>query len=160
MGKILLGCILFASAALSAGTKRLFIPSRSAASAIDSAPGTARSSPASESSPKNAQSAGSFLICPSAESMPSSTGRSYTVPAFFTSAGARFTVIRLTGNLKPMFFIAARTRSRASLTAASRSPTISKPGRPLDIFTSTVTPYPPIPLTPKLLILENTASTP
>ena len=62
--------------------------------------------------------------------MPSRTGRSYTVPAFFVSAGARFTVSLETGNLSPEFFIAARTLSLASRTAASGRPTISKPGSP------------------------------
>ncbi len=61
-------------------------------------------------------------------------------PGFLLSAGARFTVSLLTGKRKPLFFIAARTRSRASLTAASGSPTMSKPGSPFDMYTSTSTP--------------------
>ena len=60
-------------------------------------------------------------------------GRSKWVPDFFRLAGARFTVIRLTGKFIPLLLTAARTRSRASFTAASGSPTISKPGMPLDI---------------------------
>ena len=66
-------------------------------------------------------------------------GRSYTVPAFFRWAGARFTVMRDTGKVKPQFFTAARTRSRASFTAASGRPTMSKAGRPPDRSHSTRT---------------------
>lgn len=50
------------------------------------------------------------------------------MPSFRRSAGARFTVIRLTGKAKPLFFTAERTRFRASFTAASGSPTTSKAG--------------------------------
>ena len=57
--------------------------------------------------------------------------------------------MRLTGNLKPLFFMAARTRSRASLTAASGRPTMSKPGSPLEIKHSTDTGYPLMPFRPK-----------
>ena len=66
-------------------------------------------------------------------------GRSYSVPSFRTRAGARFTVMRLTGNFAPQFFTAARTRSRDSLTAASGRPTMSKAGRPPERKHSTVT---------------------
>ena len=55
------------------------------------------------------------------------------------SAGARLTVIRDTGNVSPAFFIAARTRSRASLTAASGRPTILKSGSPWAVEHSTDT---------------------
>lgn len=61
------------------------------------------------------------------------------VPAFFVSAGARFTVRRQTGNFSPAFLMAAWTRSRASRTAASGNPTTSKPGSPCDIEHSTDT---------------------
>ena len=47
--------------------------------------------------------------------------------------GSKFTVILLVGNCMPLVFFAARTRSLASLTAASGSPTISKAGSPLEI---------------------------
>ena len=43
------------------------------------------------------------------------------------------TVSLLTGKRKPLFLIAALTRSRASLTAASGRPTMSKPGSPLEM---------------------------
>ena len=62
------------------------------------------------------------------------------MPAFFLSAGARFTVMRLTGKRKPLFLTAACTRCLLSFTAASGSPTMSKAGRPLEMSTSTVTP--------------------
>ena len=52
------------------------------------------------------------------------------VPAFFLSAGARLTVTRLTGNSRPQFLMEARTRSRASRTAASGRPTTSNWGSP------------------------------
>ena len=71
--------------------------------------------------------------------MPSRMGRSYTVPSFRRRAGARFTVMRLTGNWTPQFFTAARTRSRASFTAASGRPTTSKAGSPPESMHSTVT---------------------
>lgn len=46
-------------------------------------------------------------------------------PSFFRSAGAKFTVILLTGNSRPEFLIAARTLSFDSLTETSGSPTMS-----------------------------------
>lgn len=61
------------------------------------------------------------------------------MPALRVSAGARFTVRRLTGNFMPLVLMALRTRSRASLTAASGRPTISNPGKPLDTWHSTLT---------------------
>ena len=54
-------------------------------------------------------------------------------------AGARFTVMRLTGKAKPQFLMAERTRSRASVTAASGRPTMVKAGRPPDRSHSAVT---------------------
>ena len=64
------------------------------------------------------------------------------MPVFFRLAGARFTVIRLTGKLRPLLLAAARTRSRASFTAASGKPTMSNPGRPLEMKHSAVTRLP------------------
>src|SRR5688572_20605326 len=71
--------------------------------------------------------------------MPSAMARSKPVPSLRRSAGARFTVIRRSGNSNPLFRIAARTRSRASRTAVSGRPTMSKPGSPLATSTSTDT---------------------
>ena len=70
---------------------------------------------------------------PEAAKILNKMGRSYWDPAFFTLAGAKFTVIRLVGKCRPLFLAAARTRSRASFTAASGRPTMSKPGSPLEI---------------------------
>ena len=77
-----------------------------------------------------AASPGTPFIWPEAMRIPSKMGRSYTVPAFFLSAGARLTVTTLTGKSIPMFLMEARTRSRASRTAASGRPTTSKRGSP------------------------------
>jgi hypothetical protein len=55
------------------------------------------------------------------------------------SAGARLAVIRVCGNSNPEFWIAARTRSRDSRTAASGSPTTANEGSPELTSTSTVT---------------------
>jgi hypothetical protein len=55
------------------------------------------------------------------------------------SAGARFTVTRDTGKENPLFLMAARTRSRASLTAVSGRPTTSNWGSPPERKISTET---------------------
>ena len=55
-------------------------------------------------------------------------------------------VMWLTGKRMLLLFTAARTRSRASFTAASGSPTTSKPGSPLEIKASAVTRLPMMPL--------------
>ena len=109
------------------------MPSRLAARAMGSTPATGRSRPSRLSSPRKAVCFEGLRTAPEAARMLKQMGRSYWVPAFFTLAGARLTVMRLTGKLSPEFFAAARTRSRASFTAASGRPTMSKPGRPLEI---------------------------
>ena len=107
---------------------------------MGSMPDTARSRPSRDSSPKKAESRSlPRASCPPAARMPTRMGRSYTVPPFRRSAGARFTVIRDTGKSKPLDFTAERTRSRASFTAASGRPTTSKAGRPPDRAHSAVT---------------------
>ena len=63
---------------------------------------------------------------PWAARMPSAIGRSNEAPALRTSAGARLTVTRCSGNSKPELRIALRTRSRLSRTLASGRPTIVK----------------------------------
>ena len=75
----------------------------------------------------------------SAARTPSAIGRSNAVPALRTSAGARLTVMRCSGNSKPEFRIAARTRSRLSRTLASGRPTSTSAGRPNVTSTSTST---------------------
>ena len=86
---------------------------------------------------------------PLAERMPSKMGRSYTVPTFFRSAGARLMVMRETGKSKPLERMAERTRSRDSFTAASGRPTTSKAGNPPERAHSAVTGYPWMPLRPR-----------
>ena len=55
--------------------------------------------------------------------MPRAIGRSKRPDSLGRSAGARLTVMRLLGNSKPELTMAARTRSRASLTSVSGRPT-------------------------------------
>lgn len=100
---------------------------------MDSIPAQGRSLPDRDSSPRKAHACpGGSFSCPPAHRMPTRMGRSYSVPIFLTWAGARLTVMRLTGKVKPQFLMAARTRSLASLTAASGRPTTLKAGRPPD----------------------------
>ena len=106
---------------------------------MGSTPVTPRRAPVRLSSPRKAASSGRRRISSAAVKMPSRMGRSYTVPSFRTRAGARLTVMWLTGNLAPQFFTAARARSRASFTAASGRPTTSKAGRPPESMHSTLT---------------------
>ena len=107
---------------------------------MGSAPRTGRSVPSSESSPMMAVPArDSAGILPMQAIIVSAMGRSKAGPSFFRSAGARLTVMRWSGNPMPLFFSAARTRSRDSLTAASGRPTTSNEGMPKDRFTSTAT---------------------
>jgi hypothetical protein len=82
--------------------------------------------------------------------MPRAIGRSKRPDSFGRSAGARFTVIRLRGNSKPAFCSAARTRSRASLTSVSGSPTTVTLGRPPARCTSTATSGAARPSSPRL----------
>jgi hypothetical protein len=53
------------------------------------------------------------------------------------SAGARLTVTRVLGKLKPEFLIADRIRSRDSEIAVSGNPTIVNFGKPGDMSAST-----------------------
>ena len=89
------------------------------------------SEPSSDSSPSATcaatSSRGSTSI---AASTASAIGRSKCEPSFGRSAGERLTVMRLAGSARPIAVIAARTRSLASLTALSGSPTRLKAGRP------------------------------
>src|SRR5436190_1890945 len=78
---------------------------------------------------------------------PMAIGRSKEEPSFFTSAGAKFTVILWAGKENPEFLTAVTTRSRDSRTPASGSPTMLKAGRPNRKSTSTQTGYPSTPWT-------------
>ena len=77
--------------------------------------------------------------CRVAARMPSAMGRSKRPLSLGRSAGARFTMTRLCGKSKRAVARAARTRSRASRTSVSGSPTTWKPGRPPPTWTSTRT---------------------
>ncbi len=76
---------------------------------------------------------------PFAARMPMAIGRSKRPDSFGRSAGARLTVTLRAGNSNRAFCSAARTRSRASRTSVSASPTMCTPGRPPARCTSTVT---------------------
>ena len=90
--------------------------------------------------PRQAQPARrSIEISPAAPSSAAARARSSPGPTFRRSAGARFAVIRRSGKSKPQLINAARTRSRASRTAASGRPTIWNTGRPRWTSTSTRT---------------------
>ena len=116
------------------------MPRRRASYSMGRTPLTGRTDPSRESSPvMRASSVFSAEKRLQAERIPSAMGKSKAAPSFFVSAGARLTVIRLTGKEKPALRIAVRTRSRDSFTAESGRPTISKAGRPLLRSTSTST---------------------
>jgi hypothetical protein len=66
---------------------------------------------------------------------PTAMARSKWLPYFSTSAGDKFTVLRLGGNDNPMAPNAARTRSRLSATALSGRPTTVTAGTPDAIWT-------------------------
>ena len=70
---------------------------------------------------------------------PPAIARSIPGPALRRLAGARLATIRRSGNSKPQLVSAARTRSRASRTAASGRPTTENAGRPRWTSTSTRT---------------------
>src|SRR5437762_5339333 len=74
---------------------------------------------------------------PDACNSPRAIGKSNAVPSLRRCAGARFTVIRLSGNGNPLFAIAALTRSRLSRMDTSGNPTVVKVGSPLARSTST-----------------------
>ena len=71
--------------------------------------------------------------------MATAMGRSYAVPDFLTSLGAKLMVTCSRGIENPLARSAQRTRERASSTEESGMPTMSSPGRPPDRLTSTVT---------------------
>ena len=80
--------------------------------------------------------------CSEPSRMPIAIARSSEAPALRSSAGARLTVIRRGGMVKPALRSAPRTRSRASDSAASGRPTIVNPGSPGATSTSTRTTRP------------------
>ena len=112
-------------------------PARASAATIGRMPGTPVTSPPSESSPRRAVGAEPALVCSDPSRMPTAMARSSDAPALRRSAGARLTVIRRAGNVKPALRIAPRTRSRASFMAVSGRPTMVNPGNPGATSTST-----------------------
>ncbi len=112
-------------------------PCRRRASTMGRIPGVGRTSPPSDSSPISANRPGRARTCSEPRRIPTAIARSSDAPVLRSSAGARLTVIRRGGWLKPAFRIAPRARSRASWSAASARPTIVNPGRPGATSTST-----------------------
>ena len=74
---------------------------------------------------------------PAAASMPTAIGTSNAAPSLRRSAGARLTVVRRGGSLKPLLSSAPRMRTRPSRMPASASPTMLQHGSPTPTSTST-----------------------
>ena len=127
-----------ASATPAAGTITLRTRRRARAATIGSSPGTGRSSPPSDSSPRTAHRPAA-VTCSEPTMIPSAMARSNEAPPLRRSAGARLTVIRRGGYSYPLLRMAPRTLSRASCSAVSARPTMVKPGRPGATSTSTRT---------------------
>ena len=145
-----------ASLAFAAGSIRQDTPFSRAAIAMDSAPRTVSTSPESDNSPTAARPpSASRSMIPQDAMIASAMGRSYAGPSLRTSAGERLIVMRATGKLRRQLAMAARTRSRLSLTAASGRPTSSNMGIPSTVNASTVTRYPSMPDRPMLLTLAS-----
>ena len=125
-----------ASSTTAVPTTTRAIPAGSAAT-IGSTPGTGRTSPPSDSSPRNATGNDPARTCSEPSRMPRAMARSSDAPPLRRSAGARLIVIRRGGKVKPALRIAPRTRSRASWSAVSARPTMVKPGKPGATSTST-----------------------
>ena len=133
-----------ASGTLGNGTMSAAAPDARAARAMGSAPRIGRRSPSRPSSPATTvrrplPSSSDAGNCSLAMSTPSAIGRSNAEPCFGTSAGARLTVIRLSGKANPALASAAATRSLPSFTAPCGSPTVLKEGNPLLMSISTST---------------------
>ena len=126
-----------ASSTASAATRTRAMPRRARAATIGRTPGTDRTSPPSDSSPMSATPSGRARICSDPRRMPTAMARSSEAPVLRRSAGARLTVIRRGGWANPSLRSAPRTRSRASWSAASASPTTVNPGSPGATSTST-----------------------
>ena len=114
---------------------------RAACSAIASAPGHRPQGPVEGelARPRRRPRAPPAASCPEAARIASASGRSYWGPALRRSAGARLATIRRAGTANAWLASPERTRSRASWTAASGSPTTENAGRPARRLTSTST---------------------
>ena len=116
------------------------------ASMSGSAPGTARTEPSRPTSPTKARPTRAPAgTCSLAASSAAAMARSRPAPTLRSPGGARFTVTRHIGHVRPVESSAARTRSRASRQVVSGRPTTVKPGRPWDTWTSTRTGRPSTP---------------
>ena len=139
--------IILASSILLKGIMAFFIPNSLAFKSIENIPFT------SLTLPSNANSPSIIVLFIKSEknnwalddSIPKAKAKSYMLPVFFISAGAKFMVILFGGKNLSLLFIAAITLSFASLTAWSGNPTTSNFGKPSDIFTSIVIGMPSIP---------------
>ncbi len=126
-----------ASPALPGGTTMRRIPRARAHAEIGNTPRTGRSVPSSASSPTNSVSASaSAPTISAAHNMPTAIGTSNAAPSLRRSAGARLTLIRRGGSLKPLLSSAVRMRTRPSRMPASASPTMLQQGSPLPMSTS------------------------
>ena len=119
--------------------------------------GSSRPAPARRPSP--AAAAPPSSAAPRRVSSAAAIARSIPGPALRRLAGARLATIRRSGNSKPQLTSAARTRSRASLTAASGRPTIEKLGRPRWTSTSTRTGRAEMPSSVNVLAVASTVGT-
>ena len=86
-----------ASAAADSATAIRRIPRRASAATIGRMPGTARTSPPSDSSPRSPTRRGPGCTCSDPSRIPIAIARSSDAPALRRSAGARLTVIRRGG---------------------------------------------------------------
>lgn len=121
-------------------------PRSTSEAACATIPATLRTDPSSASSPSTAMPSKCFSVSPhSSATIPSAIPRSNPGPVFRISAGARLTVTRFVGNVRPEFRMAVRTRSRLSCTDASPSPTTENEGNPGDMSTSIRTACPESP---------------
>ena len=94
-------------------------------------PRTGRTLPSSPSSPiSTTPPSGASGSSPAPASTVTATARSKDDPNFGSDAGSRLTVMRRFGHVSPELTSAARTRSRASCSAVSGSPTRLRPGSP------------------------------
>ena len=130
----------WASRALALATTKARAPCCRAWRARARTPRTGRKLPSRPSSPQlQTPQVAWGLSWPLATSRAKAMGRSKPGPSLRRSAGARFTMTRVSGTLRPLWRRAERTRSRDSCTAASARPTMCRPGSPGARSTSTVT---------------------
>ena len=121
-----------ASAALPRGTNRRRIPRARAQAAIGSTPRTGRTRAVERqlADEQRVRERVRARPCSAAHSMPTAIGRSNAAPSLRRSAGARLTVIRRGGSLKPLFSSAPRMRTRPSLHARVGQPDDVAAGQP------------------------------